>query len=487
MAAILRIKQADGTWAEVPALVGSKGDKGDKGDRGDRGLQGDRGLRGERGDKGDKGDRGDAGVHIGADAPPDNVNIWIDPNGEPTSVEDWEFDLDDGSSDTKTVVVVDSDDASAGGKAAILRVRQADGTFVEIPALVGAKGDKGDKGDRGEAGTGVTILGSYETEAALKAAHPTGKAGDGYLVNGNLYVWSETASAWDNVGNIKGPKGDPGYTPVKGTDYFDGKDGVNGKDGYTPQKGVDYFDGKNGQDGVSVTIESVNESTADGGNNVVTFSDGNTVTIKNGSKGGKGNDGYTPQRGIDYWTAADKAAIVDSVKASTTPSDIGAADANTHNIKTYTVLSQLGLTDGATMNQVANALPSGSVFRTYIMTSANANLAPAATNGWLEVHRPNVNHVIFQYTASSLKRYIAHVLNVGQDGESVSSWSKLAAQSDIDSHTQAASTVKAGTFAGQVVANASGQAAGTSLLRNSKLVSTETNPTVNGEINWTYE
>ena len=55
------------------------------------------------------------------------------------------------------------------------------------------------------------------------------------------------------------------------------------------------------------------------------------------------------------------------------------------------------------------------------------------------------------------------------------------------SHNQAASTITAGTFAGQVVANSSGQTPGTSLLRNSKLVSAETNPTVNGEICWTYE
>ena len=55
------------------------------------------------------------------------------------------------------------------------------------------------------------------------------------------------------------------------------------------------------------------------------------------------------------------------------------------------------------------------------------------------------------------------------------------------SHNQSASTITAGTFAGQVVANSSGQAVGTSLLRNSKLVSTETNPTVNGEICWTYQ
>ena len=54
------------------------------------------------------------------------------------------------------------------------------------------------------------------------------------------------------------------------------------------------------------------------------------------------------------------------------------------------------------------------------------------------------------------------------------------------SHNQAASTITAGTFAGQVVANGSGQAPGTSLLRNSKIVSADTDPTVNGEINWTY-
>ena len=35
--------------------------------------------------------------------------------------------------------------------------------------------------------------------------------------------------------------GKDGYTPIKGVDYFDGKDGVDGKDGYTPIKGVDYF------------------------------------------------------------------------------------------------------------------------------------------------------------------------------------------------------------------------------------------------------
>lgn len=71
---------------------------------------------------------------------------------------------------------------------------------------------------KGADGTGVTILGSYDSESELKSAHPTGAHGDSYLVNGSLYVWSATANNWENVGNIQGPKGEPGinggyYTP----------------------------------------------------------------------------------------------------------------------------------------------------------------------------------------------------------------------------------------------------------------------------------
>lgn len=43
--------------------------------------------KGQVGEKGDKGDTGDSGVYIGASAPSDeNVNVWIDSNGEPDDV-----------------------------------------------------------------------------------------------------------------------------------------------------------------------------------------------------------------------------------------------------------------------------------------------------------------------------------------------------------------------------------------------------------------
>ena len=112
--------------------------------------------------------------------------------------------------------------------------------------------------------------------------------------------------------------------------------------GYTPQKGIDYQDGK---DGASVTVQSVEESTADGGSNVVTFSDGKKLNVKNGSKGspgytpvkgvdyndgedGKdGKDGYTPVKGTDYFTTAEIDAVATQAAGKVTPSGIGAATA----------------------------------------------------------------------------------------------------------------------------------------------------------------
>ncbi len=83
------------------------------------------------------------------------------------------------------------------------------GQIDTIELTPGPKGDKGDKGDTGSAGA-------------------------------------------------DGTNGVDGYTPIKGTDYFDGApgadglpgtDGTNGVDGYTPIKGTDYFDGVAGPKG----------------------------------------------------------------------------------------------------------------------------------------------------------------------------------------------------------------------------------------------
>lgn len=62
---------------------------------------------------------------------------------------------------------------------------------------------------KGATGTSVTILGSFDTEAELIAAFPTGDPNDGgYLIHGNLYFW--TQGVWEDLGNIQGPRGLPG-------------------------------------------------------------------------------------------------------------------------------------------------------------------------------------------------------------------------------------------------------------------------------------
>ena len=97
------------------------------------------------------------------------------------------------------------------------------------------------------------------------------------------------------------------------------------------------FDGKDGKDGSNVTVKSVSESTADGGSNVVTFSDGKTLTVKNGKTGaaGKdGKDGKTPENGVDYNTPAEQEAIVQQVIAALGTPVFGTVDADKNIILT---------------------------------------------------------------------------------------------------------------------------------------------------------
>lgn len=72
--------------------------------------------------------------------------------------------------------------------------------------LTGNDGSDGDPGPKGDDGTSVKILGTKTSIANLPT---TGNVtGDGWLVDGFLHVW--TGSAWENVGKIQGPQGEPG-------------------------------------------------------------------------------------------------------------------------------------------------------------------------------------------------------------------------------------------------------------------------------------
>lgn len=78
------------------------------------------------------------------------------------------------------------------------------------------------------------------------------------------------------------------------------------------------------------------------------------------------------------------------------------------------------------------------------------------------------------------------VLEIINNLQSISSITPESIGAAAESHTQSANTITAGTFAGAVVAQNSSQTPSTSMLRNSTLVTTDTNPTNNGEIYWTY-
>ena len=45
-----------------------------------------------------------------------------------------------------------------------------------------------------------------------------------------LRIQDEKTGEWITIETIQGEPGKDGYTPQKGVDYFDGKDGVDGKD-----------------------------------------------------------------------------------------------------------------------------------------------------------------------------------------------------------------------------------------------------------------
>ena len=192
---------AETEWIAIGRVVGDTGEKGDTGDAftyedftpeqlaglkgdtrdtGPAGPKGDTGDKGETGESGSKGDTGETGA-----------------TGEKG---------DEGPKG-------DTGDTGATGDT----------------------GPAGAKGDTGATGIGTTIKGSYNTYQELIAAHPTGNDGDSYLVNGSLYVWLN--NAWENVGNIKGEKGDTGDTGSQGVKGDTGDSGVKGDTGATGPKG----------------------------------------------------------------------------------------------------------------------------------------------------------------------------------------------------------------------------------------------------------
>ena len=100
---------------------------------------------------------------------------------------------------------------------------------------------------------------------------------------------------------------DAALAQAKVSGAFDGAKGADGKDGTNGKDGADGKPGAAGADGVTPHI-------GDNGNWYIGSTDtGQPSHGAAGAKGDTGADGKTPVKGTDYWTAADKQEIVNSV------------------------------------------------------------------------------------------------------------------------------------------------------------------------------
>ena len=88
------------------------------------------------------------------------------------------------------------------------------------------------KGEDGKDGSSVKIVGTLDSSTLLPNPY-SGDVGDGYLIDGDLWVWD--GDSWENVGQIKGEDGDDGQTPFLHIKYSnDGGLHFTGSDGEEP-------------------------------------------------------------------------------------------------------------------------------------------------------------------------------------------------------------------------------------------------------------
>ncbi|CAA9584342.1 MAG: Phage tail fiber protein [uncultured Truepera sp.] len=112
--------------------------------------------------------------------------------------------------------------------------------------LRGPQGLPGAPSVKGDDGAGLSIKGSFANSGQLPA---NGAPGDSYLITDDLWVWSSTNSAFENVGRIQGPIGETGAQGVQGETGNQGPQGVQGLTGATGAAGTPGAAGAKGDTG----------------------------------------------------------------------------------------------------------------------------------------------------------------------------------------------------------------------------------------------
>ncbi len=158
----------------------------------------------------------------------------------------------------------------------------------------GPQGNTGPQGPAGADGTGVTILGSFDDESQLPGS---GDPGDSYLIDGDLYVWSETSTSWENVGNIQGPQGNTGATGATGATGPQGPQGPQGNTGPQGPQGATGAIGSQGPQGNTGPQGPQGEPGEDGATGATGSQGPQGNTGPQGPQGEPGEDGATGATG----------------------------------------------------------------------------------------------------------------------------------------------------------------------------------------------
>ena len=236
-----RINYTDGTTSTYTVKNGNNGEQGPKGDTGEQGPKGDKGDPGEQGPKGDKGDTGEQGLQgiQGEQGPKGSDGIGIQ------------------------AAVVDDE--------GYLVITYTDGDIDKLGPVKGADG------------TSISIKDSLTSTSELPSSGQN--KGDGYLIDGNLWIYTGASeegsingfknvgaikgpagrgimsiiiseegimtinysdSTSEEVGNVKGPKGDTGEQGPKGDT---GEQGIQGEQGLQGEKGDPGEQGIQGEQG----------------------------------------------------------------------------------------------------------------------------------------------------------------------------------------------------------------------------------------------
>ena len=115
------------------------------------------------------------------------------------------------------------------------------------------KGDKGDTGPQGEKGEPFEYS-DFTAEQLENLRGPQGEKGDTGPQGEKGAPFKYSDFTAEQLENLIGPKGDKGDTGPKGAK---GDRGENGQDGYTPQKGVDYYTEADKVEMVELVLEAL--------------------------------------------------------------------------------------------------------------------------------------------------------------------------------------------------------------------------------------